>query len=159
MPRYTAILGFIAILTFVPTSSYSQSVTYDSCTFNKILVREIGLKSSTAEHGVTFGIPQTLELFQTFGNVRSLNESLKMFAIGIAKFFANNFNNLVLGSERPGAFLIFRPSSFLATLSSLITGRNSVIARFDQSSFNSVKSLVRLTKKSLNFIVVLCTQV
>ena len=70
-----------------------------------------------------------------------------MFVIGIAKSFANNFNNLALGSERPGAFLTFRPSSFLATLSWLITGRDSVIPQFDPSPFTSVKSLVRLTKK------------
>ncbi len=79
-----------ALLCFVPASSYSQSGTYDSCTFEKLLVREIGVKSSTAEHGVTFAIPETLERFQTFGNVRFLNESLKMFAIGIAKFLQTN---------------------------------------------------------------------
>jgi hypothetical protein len=61
-------------------------------------------------NGVTFRIAQTLQRFQIFGNIRDLNDSLKMFVHGIAKFLANIFSTLILGSFGFLAFL--RLSSF-----------------------------------------------
>ncbi len=74
-------------------------MAYDSWTLDKVLVSAIGLRRSTEQQGLLFGIPHTLDTFHLSGKSRQENDSLNMCVRGPAKYFANSLINFVLGSK------------------------------------------------------------
>ena len=78
-------------------------MAYDSWILDKVLVSAIGLRRSTEQQGLHFGITHTLDTFHISWKSQQENDSLNMCVRGPAKYFATSLIIFVLGSKGPTA--------------------------------------------------------
>ena len=103
-----------------------------SATFERVGVREIGLKSSLMlQIEDALGRGQTLASFHASGTLHSKNEVFRISAIGAARIYAKFLSTQLGRLSGPLAREAFSSKSFLATECSVTDiGRSSAISKF-----------------------------